>query len=29
MMVWLMLLVTTIEAPFFLAAASWWNHRHP
>jgi len=28
-MLWLMLLVTAIEAPFFLAAASWWNDRHP
>src|ERR1700682_4623750 len=28
-MIWLMLLVTTIEAPFFVAAASWWNRRHP
>jgi hypothetical protein len=25
----LMVLVATIEVPFFFVGASWWNRRHP
>jgi hypothetical protein len=25
----LMVLVATLEAPFFFVGASWWNNRHP